>query len=76
MAMILACAAVLQYASAGRPKIDRASRAIYEAVMETTASGVRTPDLGGSASMSGFTAEVISRVQTKLEVWASLGSAV
>ena len=56
--------------------LERASRAIYEAVLETTAAGVRTPDLGGSASSSGFTSEVITRVQTKLEVWASLGSAV
>jgi len=76
MAMILACAAVLQYASPGRPDLERASRAIYEAVLETTAAGVRTPDLGGSASSSGFTSEVITRVQTKLDVWASLGSAV
>ena len=31
----------------GRPELERASRAIYEAVLETTAAGVRTPDLGG-----------------------------
>ncbi len=76
MAMILACAAVLQYASTGRPDVERASRAIYESVLETTAAGIRTPDLGGHASTSGFTSEVITRVQTKLEVWSSLGSAV
>jgi hypothetical protein len=33
---------------------------------------VRTPDLGGHASTSEFTNEVIGRVRTKLEVWASL----
>ncbi len=73
MAMILACAAVLQYAAVDHPELERPSRAIYEAVMETTAAGIRTPDLGGHASTSGFTSEVITRVQTKLDVWASLG---
>jgi isocitrate dehydrogenase (NAD+) len=76
MAMILACAAVLQYASAARPDIERASRAIYEAVLEASAAGVRTPDLGGSATTSGFTDEVMGRVRTKIEVWGSLGAAV
>ena len=56
--------------------LERASRAIYEAVLEASAAGVRTPDLGGHASTSGFTSEVITRVQTKIEVWASLGSTV
>ncbi len=45
-------------------------------VLEATAAGVRTPDLGGSATTSGFTTEVIERVRTKLEVWAALGSTV
>jgi isocitrate/isopropylmalate dehydrogenase len=76
MAMILACAAVLQYAAAGRPELERASRAIYESVLEASAAGVRTPDLGGHASTSGFTGEILARVRTKLEVWSSLGSAV
>jgi len=76
MAMILACGAVLQYASPGRPALERASRAIYEAVLEASAAGVRTPDLGGHASTSGFTGEVISRVRTKIDVWSSLGAAV
>ena len=47
--------------------------AVYEAVLETTASGVRTPDLGGGATTSAFAGEVVSRVRTKLEVWSSLG---
>ncbi len=77
MAMILACAAVLHYASvAGWPGADRASRAIYESVLEASAAGVRTPDLGGSASTSEFTSDVITRIQTKIEVWSSLGSTV
>jgi isocitrate dehydrogenase (NAD+) len=73
MAMILAAAAVLHYAGLqGRDVADTASRAIYESVLETTASGTRTPDLGGHASTTEFTDEVISRVRTKIEIWASL----
>jgi isocitrate dehydrogenase (NAD+) len=75
MAMILSGAAVLHYAAElGHEKADTASRAIYEAVLETTATGVRTPDLGGHASTSEFTGEVISRVRTKIDIWSSLGS--
>jgi isocitrate dehydrogenase (NAD+) len=77
MAMILACAAVLHFASLkGYEDCDRASRAVYESVLEATAHGVRTPDLGGHASTSEFTAEVLARVRTKIDVWASLGTAV
>jgi isocitrate dehydrogenase (NAD+) len=77
MAMILACGAVLNYASdKGFDGADRASRAIYESVLEATASGVRTPDLGGHAGTTEFTTDVIGRIQTKLEVWSSLGSTV
>jgi len=48
MAMILACAAVLgQAAVKGHTGTERASRAIYEATLETTAGGVKTFDLGG-----------------------------
>jgi hypothetical protein len=42
-------------------------------VLEATAAGVRTPDLGGAATTSGFTTEVVERVRTKIDVWASLG---
>ena len=77
MAMILACAAVLHYAAvAGHDRAGRASRAIYESVLEATASGVRTPDLGGHASTSEFTDDVVGRVRTKIDVWSSLGSNV
>ena len=77
MAMILASAAVLHYAAmADVPGAARASRAVYESVLEATASGVRTPDLGGTASMSEFTDEVISRVKTKIDIWSSLGTTV
>jgi isocitrate dehydrogenase (NAD+) len=73
--MILACAAVLHYASlrgAGDPA-ERASRAIYEAVLETTAAGIRTPDLGGHAATSQVAGETVGRVRAKLEAWDSLG---
>jgi isocitrate dehydrogenase (NAD+) len=73
MAMILAAAALLHYAGElGHEGADTASRAIYESVLEATATGVRTPDLGGHSSTSEFTTEVISRVRTKIDIWASL----
>ena len=73
MAMILAAAAVLHYAGTlGHEGCDTASRAIYESVLEAVATGVRTPDLGGHATTSEFTTEVISRVRTKIDIWASL----
>ncbi len=77
MAMILAGGAVLHYAGVrGHPGAERASRAIYESVLEATAAGVRTPDLGGHATTSGFTSEVVARVRTKIDVWSSLGTTV
>jgi isocitrate dehydrogenase (NAD+) len=77
MAMILACAAVLHYAGErGHAGANQASRAIYESVLEATATGVRTVDLGGGATTSEFTTEVISRVRTKIDIWSSLGSPV
>jgi isocitrate dehydrogenase (NAD+) len=36
------------------------------------AHGVRTADLGGHASTTEFTDEVISRTRTKLEVWSAI----
>src|SRR4051794_32526069 len=75
MAMILACGAVLHYAArAGRAEAENASRAIYESVLEAVGAGVRTPDLGGHASTSEFTGDVVARVRTKIDVWSSLGA--
>jgi isocitrate dehydrogenase (NAD+) len=75
MAMILACGAVLAYAAdKGHAGTEQASRAIYESVLEATASGVRTHDLGGHATTSEFTSDVVGRVRTKLEVWSALGA--
>ena len=73
MAMILAGAALLHYAGElGHDGAPAASRAVYESVLEATATGIRTPDLGGHASTSEFTGEVIGRVRTKIDIWASL----
>jgi isocitrate/isopropylmalate dehydrogenase len=74
MAMLLAAAAVLQYAGAkGHPGAERASRAVYEGVLETTATGTKTIDLGGHATTTEFTDAVIDKVRTKVDVWSSLG---
>jgi isocitrate dehydrogenase (NAD+) len=64
MGMILAVAALLHYAA--EAGAEAASRAVYEAVLEATAAGIRTPDLGGHAGTSEFTDEVISRVRASL----------
>jgi isocitrate/isopropylmalate dehydrogenase len=73
LAMILACGAILRHAADRYgPEAERASRAIYEAALETVGSGIKTPDLGGHAGTTEFADSVIARVRTKLEVWASL----
>ena len=76
LAMILACGALLRHAADRRgAAADQASRAVYEAALETIASGIKTPDLGGAAGTTEFTTEVVKRVATKIEVWSTLGSA-
>jgi isocitrate dehydrogenase (NAD+) len=73
LAMILAVGAVLRHAADRLgPAAEQASRAVYEAALETVGSGVKTPDLGGHAGTTEFTDEVIDRVRTKIEVWSSL----
>ena len=67
MAMILAAGALLDYAAeAGAPEAEAPSKAIYDAVMETTANGIRTSDLKGHASTTEFTDAVIERVRERL----------
>jgi isocitrate dehydrogenase (NAD+) len=51
---------------------EHASRAIYEAALETVGSGVRTSDLGGHAGTTEFTDAVLERIRMKLEVWSAL----
>jgi isocitrate dehydrogenase (NAD+) len=75
MAMLLACGAVLNYAAMGGVSgAERASRAVYEGVLETVATGTRTIDLGGHATTSEFTDAVVQKVRTKVDVWSSLGA--
>src|SRR5438270_6039257 len=68
MAMILAGAALLSYLRVG----EAASRAIRESCLEAVAEGTRTADLGGHASTTEFTDEVIRRTSQKLEIWSAL----
>ena len=71
LAMILAGASLLTYLHT--PAANRASRAIYESAFEALHDGTRTPDLGGGATTSEFVDTVIRRVQSKVEVWETLG---
>ena len=70
LAMILAAGAVLGYVDDRRAK--NASRAIYESALEAVHQGVATADLGGHASTTEFTDEVIEGVKRKLDVWSTL----
>jgi isocitrate/isopropylmalate dehydrogenase len=77
MAMVMAVGALLHYIGEhGRQEAELASRAVYESVLEASATGVRTPDLGGSSTSSEVVDEVVSRVRTKIDIWSSLGSSV
>ena len=69
MGMILAArrAAPLR-GGARRRRAERASRAVYEAVLETAAAGIRTPDLGGHAGTTEFTDAVIMRARGRARV--------
>jgi isocitrate/isopropylmalate dehydrogenase len=67
LAMILACGALLHHAAErGDRRCAGASGAVYEAAMEVTAAGVRTPDLGGHASTSEVVEAIVERVGAKL----------
>ena len=70
MAMILAGAALLTFFQ--DEDASRVSRAIYEATFEAVLNGTKTADLGGAASTTEFTDEVIRHVRNKLEVWSAL----
>jgi len=83
MAMILAAASTLHFAGAASASSEEttarmdnaaetASRAIYEAVLETVAAGTRTSDLGGHAGTTEFTDAVIAAVGRRLETRAAL----
>ena len=74
MAMILAVAALLRYVGRrrARPRRARLRARSTRRCSRRSASGIRTPDLGGHATTSEFTDEVIARVRTKLEIWSTL----
>jgi isocitrate dehydrogenase (NAD+) len=68
--MILAGASLLTFLH--EEDASLVSRAIYEATFETVLDGAKTADLGGSASTTEFTDEIIRHIRTKLEVWSAL----
>jgi isocitrate dehydrogenase (NAD+) len=70
MAMILAGGVLLSHTDDER--CQAAGRAVREACLEAVADGVRTADLGGHHGTRAYTDEVIRRVTTKLDVWATL----
>jgi isocitrate/isopropylmalate dehydrogenase len=65
MAMLLACAAVLDHAAGrGGEGLEPAARAIRAATLSVAADGIRTFDLGGAASTSGVVDAVIARLSS------------
>jgi isocitrate/isopropylmalate dehydrogenase len=66
MAMLLACAAVLEHAGIhGDERAAEASRALRSATLATAMDGIRCFDLGGSASTSEVVDEVVSRMRNR-----------
>lgn len=66
MAMLLACAAILEHAGhRGDDKCARAARQVRDATMSTATDGIRTFDLGGEASTSQVVDEVIRRLRER-----------
>jgi isocitrate/isopropylmalate dehydrogenase len=70
MAMLLACAAVLEHAAAARgdAAIARAAQAIRHATLGAAADGIRTFDLGGDTSTSQVVDEVLRRLAAAINV--------
>jgi isocitrate/isopropylmalate dehydrogenase len=62
MAMLLACAAVLDHAADGDAIMAAAAAAIRRATLGAAADGIRTFDLGGEASTSEVVDEVLRRL--------------
>jgi isocitrate dehydrogenase (NAD+) len=68
MAMLLACAAVLDQAAArGDAGIARAAAAIRQTTLSVAGDGIRTFDLGGEASTSDVVDEVLRRLAADLK---------
>jgi isocitrate/isopropylmalate dehydrogenase len=70
LAMILAGGSLLNFVNTKQASL--AARAISESCLESVYDGIRTADLGGHATTTEFTDEVIRRVKTKIEVWPTL----
>ena len=67
MAMLLACAAVLEHAAGrGDAAVAAAARAIRHTTLRVASDGVRTFDLGGDRSTSEVVDEVINRLSVEL----------
>jgi isocitrate dehydrogenase (NAD+) len=67
LAMILACGAVLRNAvDRYGPGAERAASAIYDAALDTVASGIKTHDLGGDAGTTEFPDAVVERLRAAL----------
>jgi isocitrate dehydrogenase (NAD+) len=67
MAMLLACAAVLEHAGhQGQSETVAAAGRLRSATLQTAADGIRCFDLGGSASTTEVVDEVIIRLRAKL----------
>jgi isocitrate dehydrogenase (NAD+) len=66
MAMLLACAAVLDHAATrGDPAMALAAHAIRDATLGAAADGIRTFDLGGGASTTEVVDEVVARLANR-----------
>jgi isocitrate/isopropylmalate dehydrogenase len=65
MAMLLACAAVLDHAARGDALIAERAAAIRRATLGVAADGIRTFDLGGEASTSDVVDSVVARLRVE-----------
>ncbi len=66
MAMLLACAAILEHAGIqGDARAAEASRTLRSATLAAAMDGIRTFDLGGSASTSEVVDEVVARMRNR-----------
>src|SRR5665213_3279212 len=66
MAMLLACAAVLEHAGIqGDERAAEASRALRGATLAAAMDGIRSFDLGGAASTSEVVDEVVARMRRR-----------
>jgi isocitrate/isopropylmalate dehydrogenase len=63
MAMLLACAAVLDHVAGVDPEFVGKGAAIRNATLDAAAEGIRTLDLGGEASTTEVVDEVVARMR-------------